>query len=124
MLCQYPLLFTATKGAAVAHPALHTLPLASPSLASRVQDEDFGESESRGFVMLTADMNVRLKYCHKVQYTTLSQPRPARDSKHIITRICLFSALLSFAVILSSGCLQGKGQEDFDRLVTDACVLR
>ena len=47
-----------------------------------VEDEDFGEGDSRGFVMLTADMNVRLKLCHK-----------------------------------------GKGQEDFDRLVTDGCVL-
>mmetsp|Transcript_14176 Transcript_14176/g.13702 ORF Transcript_14176/g.13702 Transcript_14176/m.13702 type:complete len:385 (-) Transcript_14176:188-1342(-) len=47
-----------------------------------VEDDDFGQNGSRGFVMITADMNVRLKYC-----------------------------------------LKGKGQEDFDRLVTDGSVL-
>lgn len=47
-----------------------------------VEDDDFGQNGSRGFVMITADMNVRLKYC-----------------------------------------IKGKGQEDFDRLVTDGSVL-
>lgn len=47
-----------------------------------VEDDNFGQNGSRGFVMITADMNVRLKYC-----------------------------------------LKGKGQEDFDRLVTDGSVL-
>jgi hypothetical protein len=47
-----------------------------------VEDSDFGVHDSRGFVMLTADINVRLKQC-----------------------------------------LKGKGQEYFDRLVTDGTVL-
>jgi hypothetical protein len=34
-----------------------------------VEDENFGQ-DSKGFVMLTADLNVKLKTCHKGLYMT------------------------------------------------------
>ena len=61
-----------------------------------VEDEGFGQ-DSKGFVMLTADLNVRLRWCHK--------GRGAEDFLRLITdnltqytpgRIALFFLFINF----------------------------